>query len=145
MTHTTDITPAQTYAKIIANIAAKRVPILGLGSMAVVKALAAHGNPADIAKPCESALQLRLKGYLEAGKSEKSAAVKSTTKALATFTFVPDVPGGDTATLFKAEAPDAPTKPKAPSRKTKADLQAELAELQQFVALLTCTNDSWTD
>ena len=137
MTHTDT---NATFATITRNIANKHTPILGLGSMTVVKALAAHGMPADIAKPCEAALQLRLKGYLDAGKSEKSAGVKSTTKALTHFTFTPDVPHGEFATLFSsadAVVPVAPTKPKAPSRKTKADLQAELAELQSFIAMLT--------
>lgn len=139
MTHTLDITPAQNFAKIVANITANRSPILGIGSMSVVKALAEHGNPDDVAKPCENALQQRLKGYREAGKSEKSAGVKSTLKALATFTVV--APTFDKEEFFGQF--DVIPKPKAPSRKTKADLQAELAELQQFVALMTTTNDSW--
>ena len=137
MTHTDT---NATFATITRNIANKHTPILGLGSMTVVKALEAHGMPVDVTKPCEAALQVRLAGYLAAGKAEKSAGVKSTTKALTHFTFTPDVPHGEFATLFSSA--DAPAtaglkKRVANSRKTKADLQAELAELQSFIAMLT--------
>tara|TARA_R110000823_G_C15750607_1_gene481862 strand:+ start:285 stop:704 length:420 start_codon:yes stop_codon:yes gene_type:complete len=137
MTHTDT---NATFAAITKNITEGRTPIMGLGSMTVVKALEAHGMPVDVTKPCEAALQVRLAGYLAAGKAEKSAGVKSTTKALTHFTFTPDVPGGEFATLFTADplaGLPADGKPKAPSRKTKADLVAELAELHAFVAMLT--------
>lgn len=111
---------AQNITRITQNIAANRDPVLGIGSMACIHALAAHDMPADTTPVVKSALEARLAKYKAQGKAENSAAVKSTTKALAFFTPAP--------------TPDAPAK--APSRKTKADLQAELDQALAFIAQL---------
>lgn len=118
--HAQDI-HSQNMTRIAQNIAAGRDPVLGIGSMACLNALFAHDMPADTTPVVKSALEARLAKYKAQGKADKSAAVKSTEKALTFFTPAP--------------TPAAPAK--APSRKTKADLQAELDQALAFIAKLS--------
>lgn len=111
---------AQTITRIAQNIAAGRDAILSIPSLAAAQALAAHDMPADTTPAVKSALEARLAKYAAQGMTAKSAKVKCTEKALAFFTPAPK--------------PDAPAK--APSRKTKADLQAELDQALAFIAQL---------
>tara|TARA_R100001460_G_scaffold3484_5_gene10552 strand:- start:180 stop:533 length:354 start_codon:yes stop_codon:yes gene_type:complete len=110
----------QNLTRITQNINAGRDPVLGIGSMASVNALFAHDFPADITPKVKSALEARLAKYIAQGKADKSAQVKLTQKALAFFT----------------PAPTAKQSKPAPSRKTKADLQAQLDQAMALIAKL---------
>ena len=114
-------THSQNMTRIAKNIEAGRDPIMGIGSMPALMALFAHDMPADTTPVVKSALEARLAKYQAQGKSDKAMCVKLTEKALAHFTPAP--------------TPAAPAK--APSRKTKADLQAELAQALAFIAKLS--------
>lgn len=124
VTHTPDV-HSVTMTAMEANASKGNNLIAGIGSIAAARATIAHDSPADFVTAVRSALEVRLADYDAKGLAHNSARFASTSKAIAMLCVAP------------APTPPAPVADKAPSRKTKADLQAELAQLQAFVTALT--------
>lgn len=124
VTHTPDV-HSVTMTAMEANASKGNALIAGIGSMAAARATIAHDSPVDFVSAVSASLKQRLADYDAKGLAHNSARYASTSKAIAMLTVAP------------APTPPAPVADKAPSRKTKADLQAELAQLQAFVTALT--------
>ena len=125
VTHTPDV-HSVTMTAMEANATKGNALIAGIGSIAAARATIAHDSPADFVSAVRSALEVRLAEYDAKGLAHNSARFASTSKAIAMM-----------AGVLAPATPPAPVADKAPSRKTKADLQAELAQLQAFVTALT--------
>lgn len=125
VTHTPDV-HSVTMTAMEANASKGNALIAGIGSMAAARATIAHDSPADFVSAVSASLKQRLADYDAKGLAHNSARYASTSKAIAMLTVAP-----------APATPPAPVADKAPSRKTKADLQAELAQLQAFVTALT--------
>lgn len=123
-THTPDV-HSVTMTAMESNATKGNALIAGIGSMAAARATIAHDSPADFVSAVSASLKQRLADYDAKGLAHNSARYASTSKAIAMLTIPAKC------------NPPAPVADKAPSRKTKADLQAELAQLQAFVTAPT--------